>query len=174
MIIGVGIDLCDVVFWKTVLGDPTTSVVEGTFTTAEQADCRQGPVPPEERFAARFAAKEAAIKALAGARFGLSSMVPKIEPIDVEILRDQWGRPRIQLHGTANEIAMKLGVCSIHLSMSHEADQAAAVVILEADLKQLEGPKSLNRGWKKRNEQMKKVPGEPEYVWKGSGQKIEP
>ena len=59
MIIGIGMDLSEAAFWSQALADPTTSVIEGTFTPAELADANAGPTPPADRLATRFAAKEA-------------------------------------------------------------------------------------------------------------------
>ena len=78
-----------------------------------------------ERFAARFAAKEAAMKALGtgwnhGVRFR-----------DVEVSRQPGKRPTITFHGKAAEFADKLGAKNIALSLSHTAEQAIAQVILE-------------------------------------------
>ncbi|MEE2788289.1 MAG: holo-ACP synthase [Myxococcota bacterium] len=131
MIIGVGIDLAEVGFWRAVINDPTTTMVAGTFTPQEQDDCGQGPVPPEERYAARFAAKEATIKALAGVRLGKPPIIERIHPIDIEVQRDAWGRPCIKLHNEAEHVARQLGVEVIHLSISHESSHAVAVTILE-------------------------------------------
>ena len=132
MVIGIGLDLADVSFWKQALSDPTTTVIEGTFTPQEQADANAGPVPPEERFAARFAAKEAAIKALAGHRVGREPLFDRLAPIDIEVMRDPWGRPTLLFHGTAAKIATDIGVGSVHVSLTHEGTFAAAVVVLDA------------------------------------------
>ena len=131
MIVGVGLDLANVQFWADVLTDPTTSVIEGSFTSQEQEDCLAGPVPASERYAARFAAKEAAIKALAGHRVGREPLFEKISFLDIEVLRDAWGRPSLKLSGAAHEIATAIGVGQIHVSMTHEEAFSAAVVILE-------------------------------------------
>ena len=132
MILGVGIDMCDVAFWRDALNDPATSVIEGTFTPSEQLDCQLGPVPAEERYAARFAAKEATIKALSGGRWNQSPIVERIQLLEIEVKRDNWGRPSIELHGAARDVATHLGVDSIHLSISHESSHAVAVTVLES------------------------------------------
>ena len=132
MIVGVGLDLADVQFWSNVLDDPTTTVIEGTFTAQERMDSERGPVPPAERYAARFAAKEAAIKALAGTRIGEPPLLSQIKPADIEVSRDTWGRPSLHLTGTAKTIADAIGITNIHVSLTHEGVHAAAVVILES------------------------------------------
>ena len=132
MIIGVGLDLAEVRFWADALNDPTTTVIEGTFTRQECIDSDAGPVPPPERYAARFAAKEALIKALAGVRVDQTPIVTQIIPLDIEVSRDAWGRPSLKLSGTAKTVADSLGVTNIHVSLTHEGAHAAAVVILES------------------------------------------
>ena len=79
-----------------------------------------------ERYAARFAAKEAGMKALGtGWRGGLGWQ-------DLEVANLPSGRPTLRLHGKAAEIAAKMGVKHISLSLTHTAEQAMAIVILES------------------------------------------
>lgn len=116
MIIGVGIDVCDVDrFAATVARAP--GLVDRLFTPAEAAR----PVASQ---AARFAAKEALAKAL-GAPAGLSWH-------DAEVLTDDAGRPSFRITGTVADRAAVLGVGQIHVSLSHDAGIASAVVICEA------------------------------------------
>ena len=78
-----------------------------------------------ERYAARFAAKEAAMKALGtGWNHGVRWR-------DCEVVRLPGGRPMIAFHGKAAEVAAKLGVKNASLSLTHTAEQAFAQVILE-------------------------------------------
>src|SRR4051812_46042216 len=78
-----------------------------------------------ERYAARFAAKEAGMKALGtGWRGGLGWQ-------DLEVVNLPSGRPTLKLHRRAAEIAEKLGALNIALSITHTAEQALAMVILE-------------------------------------------
>ena len=93
-------------------------------------DSERGPVPPAERYAARFAAKEAAIKALAGTR-GEPPLLSQIKPADIEVSRDTWGRPSLNSRGRLRPSLMQLEL-HIHVSLTHEGDHAAAVVILES------------------------------------------
>ena len=132
MIVGVGIDMASVQFWADALADPTTSVIEGTFTERELNDAHAGPVPPEERLAARFAAKEAYTKAISGGRHGQPPEFDRIDPLDIEVERDSWGRPRLNLKGRAATLAEAFGVSSTWVSLSHEASHAVAVVVLES------------------------------------------
>ncbi|HEX3820803.1 MAG TPA: 4'-phosphopantetheinyl transferase superfamily protein, partial [Candidatus Sulfotelmatobacter sp.] len=79
-----------------------------------------------ERYAARFAAKEAAMKALGtGWNHGVRWQ-------DCEVIRKAGGRPTLSFHGKAGEFAAKLGVKNIALSLTHTEEQAMAQVILES------------------------------------------
>jgi holo-[acyl-carrier protein] synthase len=79
-----------------------------------------------ERYAARFAAKEAGMKALGtGWNHGVRWR-------DVEVCRQPGGRPTLAFHGKAAEFAAKLGTKNVALSLSHTAEQAIAQVILES------------------------------------------
>ena len=116
MIIGVGIDVCDVArFAESVERRP--GLVQRLFTPAE------GERPIASK-AARFAAKEALAKAL-GAPAGMSWL-------DAEVITDDHGRPAFKITGTVDARARELGVATIHLSLSHDAGIASAVVVCEA------------------------------------------
>jgi holo-[acyl-carrier protein] synthase len=98
--------------------------VERVFTAREIAYARR-KASPYERFAARFAAKEAGMKALGtGWRKGISWH-------DFEVVNEASGRPTLLLHGRAAEIATERKVRAIALSIAHTAAQAMAMVILE-------------------------------------------
>jgi holo-[acyl-carrier protein] synthase len=122
MIVGLGIDVVEVARIARVLASPSAErFVARVFTPGEGAYCaprRDGAM----HYAVRFAAKEAASKALgvpAGIRF-----------LDVEVTRAE-GAPRLVLAGVAEERARALGVTDVHLSLTHDAGVAAAVVVLE-------------------------------------------
>ena len=115
MIIGVGIDVVDVARFTQTLAR-TPQLAARLFTDAEQL------LPPAS-LAARFAAKEALAKAL-GAPVGLRWR-------DAEVHRGADGRPHLQVHGTVAARALLLGVHETHLSLSHDAGIASAVVIAE-------------------------------------------
>ena len=113
---GVGIDVCDVArFAAAVQRRPR--MVQRLFTPAEA----EKPVASQ---AARFAAKEALAKAL-GAPSGLSWL-------DCEVLTDDLGRPSFMIIGTVAARAAELGIGSIHLSLSHDAGIASAMVVCES------------------------------------------
>jgi holo-[acyl-carrier protein] synthase len=114
-IVGIGIDVVDVSrFEQTLVRTP--GLRTRLFTIAE----RQRPIAS---LAARFAAKEALAKAL-GAPAGLVWT-------DAEVVTDDEGRPRLALAGTVAARAESLGVQQIHVSLSHDAGIASAVVVLE-------------------------------------------
>ncbi len=122
MIVGLGIDVVEVARIARVLASPSADrFVARVFTAGESAYCaprRDGAT----NYAVRFAAKEAASKALgapAGIRF-----------LDVEVMRGE-GAPRLVLSGVAQEAARVLGVTDVHVSLTHDAGIAAAVVVLE-------------------------------------------
>ncbi len=115
MIIGVGIDVVDVERFTQALAR-TPRLAGRLFTDAEQQ------LPPAS-LAARFAAKEALAKAL-GAPVGLRWL-------DAEVHRNQDGRPHLTVTGTVAARAEHLGVRSTHLSLSHDAGIASAVVVVE-------------------------------------------
>lgn len=115
MIVGVGIDVVDIArFEESLRRRP--SMRERLFTPAER-ELRTGSL------AARFAAKEALAKAL-GAPAGLHW-------VDAEVVTEDTGRPRFVLRGTVAALAERLGGRTVHLSISHDAGIASAVVVVE-------------------------------------------
>jgi len=125
MIVGTGVDLCEVDrIRKAVEAPHGERLVDRVFTTREIAYARR-KASPYERFAARFAAKEAGMKALGtGWRNGIAWQ-------DFEVVNEPSGRPTLLLHGRAAEIAAERKVRAIALSITHTAAQAMAMVILE-------------------------------------------
>ena len=118
MIIGVGIDVVDVARFAAVL-ERTPRLRERLFTEAERR-------LPMASMAARFAAKEAVAKAL-GAPAGMHWH-------DAQISRLVGGRPVLAIRGTVAARAAELGVVHWHLSLSHDAGIASAVVVAEGRL----------------------------------------
>ncbi|MFI9269258.1 holo-ACP synthase [Kitasatospora sp. NPDC052896] len=121
MIIGVGIDVASIDRFAATL-ERTPALADRLFTPDELL------LPSGERrgiasLAARFAAKEAVAKAL-GAPGGL-------EWHDAEVQVDPAGRPHLSIRGTVAACAERLGVSSWHLSLSHDAGVASAMVIAE-------------------------------------------
>ena len=115
-VLGVGIDVCDIARFEASLAR-TPGLLQRLFTPHE-AD------RPPASLAARFAAKEALAKAL-GAPVGMAWH-------DAEVVSEESGRPRFDLRGTVLARAAELGATSVHLSLSHDAGIASAVVVLEA------------------------------------------
>jgi holo-[acyl-carrier protein] synthase len=91
------------------------------YTSAELADCADGTGAAPARLAARFAAKEAVIKALGHAG--------DVDWRSVEVVRTDSGRPQIALHGAAAEEARRCGVEQLAVSLTHHGDLAHAVVV---------------------------------------------
>ena len=115
MILGVGIDVVDIERFAESL-ERTTSLRERLFTPAESR-------LQLASLAARFAAKEALAKAL-GAPGDMHWH-------DAEVLSESSGRPVLTMRGTVEARAAALGVTTVHLSLSHDAGIASAVVVLE-------------------------------------------
>jgi holo-[acyl-carrier protein] synthase len=116
VIVGVGIDVVQVERLERALAR-TPRLGERLFTDGERTLSRA------ESLAARFAAKEAVAKAL-GAPGGLRWR-------DAEVVSDDSGRPHLVLHGSVAEEAAAQGITTWHLSMSHDAGVATAVVVAE-------------------------------------------
>jgi holo-[acyl-carrier protein] synthase len=115
VIVGVGIDVCDISRFGASLSR-TPGLRDRLFTPAEATR-------PLASLAARFAAKEALAKAL-GAPVGMSWH-------DAEIVNESSGRPLLSMRGSVLAQASALGVVSVHVSLSHDAGIASAVVVLE-------------------------------------------
>lgn len=132
MIAGVGIDLVDIAAFASLLDEPGSAFAERSFTAAERALSRLRPSHrPAQHLAARYAAKEACIKALSQALAPSPLPAESARLIEYEVIADPDGRPRLSLTGDAHALLLRAGVTQIHLSITHEANVAAAVVILE-------------------------------------------
>lgn len=103
----------------------TPRFVERVFTLGERAYCDAKGAAAAQSYAARFAAKEAFLKALQTGWRG------KITWHDIEVLSSESGVPRLEISGEAKKILETSGANRVHLSMSHTADHAIAQVILE-------------------------------------------
>ena len=124
MIVGTGIDLVEVERIERVLSLYGRRFVQRVFTPEEIAYCERHR-NRAERYAARFAAKEAGMKALGtGWRRGIRWR-------DLEVGRRPGGRPTLGFSGVAAQLASGLGVRRVALSLTHTATQAVAQVILE-------------------------------------------
>lgn len=126
MIVGSGVDLCEVARVRKALESEHGQRFKERVFTAREIAYAERRSKPYERFAARFAAKEAGMKALGtGWRGGIAWH-------DFEVANLSSGKPTLQLHGKAAQIAEKLGVRNIALSLSHTAEQAIAIVTMES------------------------------------------
>ena len=122
MILGTGVDIAEVPRIRAAIENPRTGerFRARVYTAEEIAYCTKRR-NWQESFAARFAAKEAMMKAL-GRAFGWR---------DIEVVRGT-GAPTIRLHGRAAARAEELGIRHIHLSLSHTAELAIAYVVAES------------------------------------------
>lgn len=124
MIVGMGIDVAEVKRIQAVIESQGERFLRRVYTLDEVAYCEQFK-SKFERYAGRFAAKEAAMKALG------TGWSRGVRWVDVEVVRQRGARPTIALKGEARKIADALGVKHIALSITHTADQAIAHVIFE-------------------------------------------
>lgn len=124
MIVGIGIDIIEVARVERLLASYGERFINRVFTDVEVAYSTQMAYPAMH-FAARFAAKEAFMKALGT---GLSG---GIRWRDVSVFNDDIGRPWVKFCGNAEKNAKKIGIDKAHISISHTKKYATAVVILE-------------------------------------------
>jgi holo-[acyl-carrier protein] synthase len=125
MIVGTGVDIVEVGRIRRAIDRHGNAFLRRVFTEREAQYCRRC-AHPEQRFAARFAAKEAALKALGvgwaqGAQF-----------LQIEVSNNALGAPALRFSGRALELSRELGVTRVHVSLSHHRDFAIAHVLLEA------------------------------------------
>lgn len=125
MIVGLGVDLARSSRFRRLIDEGKDAVLNRLFTPAELAYA-MSKKDPSPHLAARFAAKEAFLKALGtGLRQGLSWQ-------QIEVVRDQLGKPSLALDGNALAALGARGIAACHLSYSHDGDYATATVILES------------------------------------------
>jgi holo-[acyl-carrier protein] synthase len=125
VIVGIGADLSEVGRIQKAIERHGRRFIERIYTPREIAYVER-KANRYERYAARFAAKEAGMKAIGtGWRHGVRWQ-------DFEVTNLASGRPTLQFHGVAAKVAEGLGVRNVALSLTHTAEQGMAVVILEA------------------------------------------
>lgn len=124
MIVGMGIDIAEIDRIEASIARHGQHFLERIYTPGEIAYCERHR-HKAERYAGRFAAKEAAMKAL-GTGWGKG-----VRWVDIEVVRARSGKPSLQLAGKAREIAAGLGVKNISLSITHSGNTALAHVIFE-------------------------------------------
>jgi len=123
MIKGIGCDLISISRIKRAI-ERNPALAERLFTSREIAYCSQ-KANPAQSYAARFAAKEAVLKALG------TGWAEQISWQDMEISNNELGCPEVTLLGVALKRAEALGITHCLLSLSHDADLAIAYVVME-------------------------------------------
>ena len=125
MISGIGTDIVAIERFQRFIDENNTTLLRRLFTEQERTHC-SAKKQSASCYAARFAAKEAFLKALGiGLRDGISWQ-------DMEIIKDEMGKPEFLLTGRAREIFALQGLKSAFLSLSHDGGNAIAMVVLEA------------------------------------------
>jgi len=125
MIVGLGIDAVDISRAERMFADKPERMLERLFGETERAYLATKP-QPAQHMAVRLAAKEAAFKALAG-----NELARGIGWRDVEVVSRGDGSPELRFYGRAAERLAELGAARVHVSLTHSAATAVAVVILE-------------------------------------------
>jgi len=124
VIVGMGVDIAEVGRIQGAIERHGETFLRRIYTDREREYCERFK-NKYERYAGRFAAKEAAMKALGtGWRRG-------VKWVDLEVVRETSGRPTLAIMGEAAKIAEQLGVKSVALSITHTESQALAQVIFE-------------------------------------------
>ncbi len=124
MVFGIGTDIIEVRRMEKHLFE-NDALKQKLFTKDEQSYSEKGRVTVWQRYAARFAAKEAFFKALGtGYRYGMAFH-------EIEVKNDKLGKPFIEPHGKVKEYLEKEKVTTIHLTISHVKEIASAFVLLE-------------------------------------------
>ena len=124
MIISIGIDIIEVRRVHETI-ERTPRFAERVFTQAERSYCESRGAVAAQHYAARFAAKEAALKALqTGWSDGIAWQ-------DIEVSAKESGAPVILFHGRAQELYERSGATTAHLSLAHTTEHAIAEVVLE-------------------------------------------
>jgi holo-[acyl-carrier protein] synthase len=124
VIVGLGLDIAEIDRIEAAITRHGAPFIERIYTSREVAYC-ESHRNKFERYAGRFAAKEAAMKALGtGWRAGVRWR-------DIEAIREASGKPSLRLAGVARELADRLGVKNISLTITHSGNLALAEVIFE-------------------------------------------
>jgi holo-[acyl-carrier protein] synthase len=130
MIVGLGVDIAEVDRVKAAIERHGEPFLRRVYTEREREYCERFK-NKYERYAGRFAAKEAAMKALG------TGWSRGVRWVDVEVVRKPGSPPTIQLSGEAAKVAAGLDVQRVVLSITHTANQAMAQVIFEGDATKL-------------------------------------
>jgi len=125
VIVGVGIDAVDIDRIQRMLADKGDRLLQRLFTP-DELTFLSTKVAPAQHLAVRIAAKEAAYKALAG-----NDLARGIGWREVEVFSRGDGAPQLRLHGRAADRYVELSATSVHVSLTHSAATAVAIVIVE-------------------------------------------
>ena len=135
MVAGIGIDVVQIEAFAALLNEPGTVFALRTFTSRERqaasARAAAGSGRPEIHLAARFAAKEACVKALSQALAPGPLPRAAADLLEIEGRCDAEGRPSLLLSGRVRGLAEQAGVTGVHVSLSHDGGVATAIVLVE-------------------------------------------
>jgi holo-[acyl-carrier protein] synthase len=132
VIAGVGIDVVDCARFAALLAEPGTSFAERTFTAHERAVAQARPSrTPAVHLAARYAAKEACVKALSHALAPGPLPAALADLSEIEVVTDDESRPHLALSGRMRALAEQAAVLNLHVSLSHDGAVATAIVVAE-------------------------------------------
>jgi holo-[acyl-carrier protein] synthase len=130
MIRGMGIDLCSVGAMRARMGDRASHFCAAHFTPDEMRDIDGAESRnPAQHAAARYAAKEACIKALSQASHG-QRLVAQVDYREIEVVRPTGEGPALRLHGAMQRVAASLSITQCLVTLTHEEEMAAAVVVV--------------------------------------------
>jgi holo-[acyl-carrier protein] synthase len=124
VIVGLGVDITEVDRVRGAIERQGERLLKRLYTAKERAYCENFK-NKYERYAGRFAVKEATMKALG------TGWSRGVRWVDIEVVREMSGKPTLELHGEAKRIAGRLGVKHIAVTITHTAKQALAQVIFE-------------------------------------------
>ena len=126
-IVSIGSDLCQISRIEDVLARRGEGFCSRIYSDSERAYCDARPRSRANHYAGRFAVKEAVMKALGtGWRSG-------VRWVDIETTREPGQAPRLALHGRTKERARERGITRWHITITHDADLAAAFVVAESE-----------------------------------------
>lgn len=124
---GVGFDLVSISGFAEQLARPGTTML-ANFTPGERRDCATKSSDSARHYAARWAAKEAVVKAWSVSRYSRPRLISTVKYDEIEVVTDMEGRPSIRLSG---EVARYLDGAVIHISLTHDGDMAGAFALVE-------------------------------------------
>lgn len=127
-VIGIGVDLVHVPSIADQLSMPGTRFADA-FTPGERRDAHQRQGEPADHLAARWAAKEAVIKAWSASVYASPPVTSENVYGEIEVVCDAWGRPAIRVHGS---VAAHTPHAAFHVSLSHDHDYAIAYALMLA------------------------------------------